>query len=593
MHTRSPILVLLRRGGFAHPRGSLRHLSDRVPSRFTPSEREGINDSHVQNEFRQGFEQVVSFYGRFIKYTTLSFISLASLVYIGWEGCHQWVEHVELGPPPSPSDDPYQWAEDLDSWTGASGSGGTDPKLRYRGRHAVRAAWMALNWSGEPSLNVIESSVAAGETSGNAFDKQLYNALGHLSTALAVAYHTAGESGTNTSDRDPTVMNLLALNGTILDRIASPSALYTAKPMLKRVHNFHLTEGHTNAAARLSVKLGDICARLGENDEAIEWWNCALHSLGVGDLRLHGGPRSQPSNTATPSPAQQRIIASALASLSGHYASTRQFSEAREVETTGLALIAHHLLPSSSPSSDKVWSSDATLHQLFLYNRATVLLMHLAEVTFAQEKPPSSSILPATSLWLKWGFGWSSRRQGQQPSTQEKADMSVEMAALQGSALSAEQICDILTNPPDPVVAARALHAVGMTLMRGMHPTTPTPVSAGRGDSTALSSSPTSISAQPNTPLHPSFSKSRTLSKPSTILLRQSKRIAAQSLQLRGILFEKRGEPTEAMEEYEKALAWAGGGSDGRTGTDAIEGEWKGIWERYVKVRERVLNKGG
>ena len=45
--------------------------------------------------------------------------------------------------------------------------------------------------------------------------------------------------------------------------------------------------------------------------------------------------------------------------------------------------------------------------------------------------------------------------------------------------------------------------------------------------------------------------------------------------------------------EYEKALAWVGGGPDGRTGTDAIEGEWKGIWERHVKVRERVLNKSG
>jgi len=158
------------------------------------------------------------------------------------------------------------------------------------------------------------------------------------------------------------------------------------------------------------------------------------------------------------------------------------------------------------------------------------------------------------------------------------------MSALQGAARSAERICEALTNVPGPAVAAQTLHSIGMALMQGMRRS---PVLApGSDTSTALSSPP----AQPNTALHPSFAKSRTLSKPSATLLRQSKCIAAQSFQLRGILFEKRGKDTEAMEEYERALAWVvGGGPDGRTGADAIESEWKAIWERYIKVRERVL----
>lgn len=577
----------LRRGVLIRPRCTLRRLSDRVPSHIQRPEREEINDGPVQAEFREGFEQVTSFYGRFIKYSALSFISLVSLVYIGWEGCHQWVERVELASPPSPFDDPYQWSEELDVWTDVSG--GTDAKLGYRGRHAVRAAWMALNWTGEPNLNVVESSVATGETSGNAFDKQLYSALGHLSTALAVAHHNAGKLGSETVERDPTVINLLALSAAVLDRIASPSALATAKPMLKQAHNFHLSQGHTNAVARLSVKLGDVCARLGENDEAIEWWSGALSSLGVEDIRLDSSSGLfRPSKPSPPSPAQQRIIASALVSLSGHYASTRQFSEAHEVEKAGLALIAHHLLPSLS-SSDNMWSPDAILHQLFLYNRATILLMHLAEVTFAQEQSSySSSPLPSpVPSW--WNILWRSK-QHRQSYVQEEADTSVEMCALRSSALSAEQICDTLTNPPDPAVAPPALQTIGVTLMRGMHRSpAPAPIPVGAVSGT---SSP-STSSQPRKPLHPSFAKSRTLSKPSTMLFRQSKRIAAQSLQLRGILFEKRGQGAEAMEEYERALVWVGGGPDGRTGTDAIESEWKAIWERYVKVRERVLKKSG
>jgi hypothetical protein len=577
-----PHIRFLRRDLFIHPRSTLRRLSDRVPRHIQLPGRDAISDGPVQAEFRQGFEQVTSFYGRFIKYTTLSFFSLASMVYIGWEGCHQWVERVELAPPPSPFDDLYQWSEELDVWTSASG--GTDPKLGYRGRHAVRAAWMALNWSGEPNLNVIESTVAAGETSGNAFDTQLYSALSHLSTALAVSYRNAGDSETETADRDPTVMNLLALSGAILDRITSPSALAAAKPMLKEVHDFHLSEGRVNAAARLSVKLGDVCARLGENGEAIEWWDSALRALGVDNIRLHlasVGSLSLPSNTSAPSPAQHRIIASALASLSGHYASTRQFSKAHEVEMAGLALITHHLLPSSSPS-DKTWSPDAILHQLFLCNRASILLMHLAEVTFAQERLYYSSSSVPSSAPSRWNILWPSK-QPRQSSIQENADTLVEMCALRSSALSAEQICDTLTNPPDPAAAPQTLHTIGTTLTQGMH-RSPIPASAASGTSSASTSS---------TALHPSFAKSRTLSKPSTTLLRQSKRIAAQSLQLRGILFEKRGEDAEAMEEYERALAWVGGGPDGRTGPDAIESEWRTIWERYVKVRERVLKKDG
>lgn len=40
---------------------------------------------------------------------------------------------------------------------------------------------------------------------------------------------------------------------------------------------------------------------------------------------------------------------------------------------------------------------------------------------------------------------------------------------------------------------------------------------------------------------------------------------------------------------YERALGWVGGGPDGRAGEGAMESEWRGVWEKYVRARERVL----
>jgi hypothetical protein len=50
----------------------------------------------------------------------------------------------------------------------------------------------------------------------------------------------------------------------------------------------------------------------------------------------------------------------------------------------------------------------------------------------------------------------------------------------------------------------------------------------------------------------------------------------------------------EAMEHYERALTWVGGGPDGHAGDDIPESEWKEIWDRYVKIREKVnVDMGG
>lgn len=226
-------------------------------------------DGHEQNqaEFRDGLQTVTNFYGRLFKYSALSFLALASLVFVGWEGLHQYVEWVELRNPNT--DDPYEWLGDsldhrcaiccslqplmnlfepfnsikdiLDRWTGGA-SGGTDPRLGFRGRHALRAAWMALNWRGGDELRAQNPTVVEASEGMTPYEKQLFSTLQHLSTALNVASSLPGLDGDSSLIRDPAVVDILAQSAGILDRISTSAALATAVPMLLKIHEYYASQ---------------------------------------------------------------------------------------------------------------------------------------------------------------------------------------------------------------------------------------------------------------------------------------------------------------------------------------------------------------
>ncbi|KAF8323172.1 hypothetical protein DL93DRAFT_2070700 [Clavulina sp. PMI_390] len=577
---------ILWRAPFARTPVLARRLADRAPVRHRPVEKNEVEEAlPMQPEFRDGVNTVVSFYARFFKYSTIGVFALATTLYVGWEATHQYVEHVELAG--TSTDDPYEWGQEAPNWTGSPN--GTDPKLGYKGRHAVRAAWMALNWSGEPSLNVIESSVANGEaTRGNAYDAQLHKALEYLTTALAITRAKGQRDPSETSNSEEilssTHLDLLTLSSVTLDRIGTPKSLLLAKPMMKQLYDHHVTTNRISDAARMGVKLGDVSARLGEQDEAEKWWQSSLELLGISPehLSMSSGKRA-----ALPaSPAQQRIAAHALLSLSGYYASSRQFDKAKDVETVGMSLIAHQLMGASA-SGDRTPAK--LLHELFLYHRATIMLMHFGEVTYGQQRASKTSSPPASSSTKSGWSLWSSSKPSA-PTPTPVDPLTPVLSALNGAALSAEIIAHTLTSPPsDTTTISSSLRSISTALMRGFHSSSSIPIPPTITSPHQQLSPPT-----PGTGVDPGFtSSSSSVRKPAEALLRQSKRAAAQALQLRGILLETQGGSTnrdaEALEAYERALAWVGGGVDGRAGADAIESEWKGIWERYVAVREKVL----
>jgi len=96
-------------------------------------------------------------------------------------------------------------------------------------------------------------------------------------------------------------------------------------------------------------------------------------------------------------------------------------------------------------------------------------------------------------------------------------------------------------------------------------------------------------------PLLKSFTKSNSLNKPATSLLRDARRTAAEAWNLMGVLNEETEgpKPEKALQCYERALGWAGVSADrpggvADPGEGILEAEWKVFWENYIRARDAV-----
>ena len=96
-------------------------------------------------------------------------------------------------------------------------------------------------------------------------------------------------------------------------------------------------------------------------------------------------------------------------------------------------------------------------------------------------------------------------------------------------------------------------------------------------------------------PLLKVFTKSNSLNKPATSLLRDARRTAAEAWNLLGILNEETegSTPEKALQCYERALGWAGISADrpggvADPGEGIMEVDWKVFWANYVRARDAV-----
>ncbi|KAG8735099.1 hypothetical protein FRC10_011000 [Ceratobasidium sp. 414] len=310
---------------------------------------------------------------KFAKYTIGGVVIVVGATALGVEATHQWVEHVELRP--ELTDDTFGWESERDRWSGGP-QGGTDNRLGWWARRAVRSAWIPLNWG---SGN-FEGVIGAGEAESgglNVFERKYAAAESFLRGAI-------DETRKRILDpRDHALLELMARHAAVVERMGGRVNLEAARN--KWTALLELCPAQGNDTARIAKRIGDLSARLGDSELAVDAWSRSLKAVESTD------PEKLPSE-----PAAQRSAVSALLSISGNYALQRELRYARATEETALSLLE----PLPAPSLARITKSTAPeqLHSLFLYHRSALFAIHLAEVLWAQS---SRKNLPTSLGYLK------------------------------------------------------------------------------------------------------------------------------------------------------------------------------------------------
>ncbi|KAA1471180.1 hypothetical protein DENSPDRAFT_864997 [Dentipellis sp. KUC8613] len=318
----------------------------------------------------------LDFFRRLIQFSLIGVFGTGLVAFSLFEGAHMYVEKVELAPEQDGETQRWEWDLEAERWTGGR-DGGTDSGLGFKGRHAVRAAFMSLNW-GVGSSKVVEKHGGSGTV--NTIDAPLEYAQEYLNIAYNIAQ---SKEASGSRLRPETVAEILARRADAIERMGTPETLFEARAEYQ--HVWARLSANTPDAARIALKLGDLNNRLGNTQDALLWWSRSIHLI---DGHSDNHP-PVPVIPASPpaSPYLQRTLASALVSLSAFYATSGQLHQAEIVQNSALGLLREAPVKPLSGGS-----APERLHGLYLLHRSSLLSIHHAEVLYALRKPLDSSI---------------------------------------------------------------------------------------------------------------------------------------------------------------------------------------------------------
>lgn len=444
------------------------------------------------------------YFGRVFKYSLAGLLTLGVTLGTGFEAAHLYVENVALAAETDPDVRRWEWDLQGDGWS-PRGSGGTDPALGFRCRHAVRGAWMAQNWGTGSGGGVVGGTNSSGIP--GVVDSATQSARDFLKIAISMAM-TNRANGSDISE--DTLRVLITRHAIFLESLGHKDSLLEARAELERMWNAFPPSGVE--ASQLAQRLGDLNRRLGDLNGAVVWWTRAVQ-LAEGKEPIAKAPLVIPTS-APSSPLAQRSLISTFVSISAFYATTGQLKRAREVETLSLDLIRTIKQPEPFSSS----SPGEALHALYILHRSAVLSIHLAEVQHGLHSSPEVPI--------QW---------------------------LTNAAKSSERVAFALSE------AAQRDSKRAIPL------------------STAHSS------------LIPSYSRSTSMQRPASGLLRDSRRSAAEAWHLIGLLIEESQaeSPKKAAEHYGRALGWIGVDVEklDEGALPEVDEEWTPLLKNYLRVR--------
>lgn len=317
----------------------------------------------------------LDFFYRFLKFTAIGLFAVGATTGTAFGAAHMWVEKVALAPETDEETRRWEWDVEAERPSGGA-KGGTDPGLGFRGRMAVRSAWMAQNWGTGMTTSVMGSKAYSGRArsesgSLSAVPAQLEYAQDFLSIALNAALENPQRV------RPETAGELTAWHASVMERMGTKEGVFEARTELERV--WASLPGKGIDAARVASKLGDLNQRLDDPEDALAWWARSIQ-LVQDNARTEVSPIPPVVPQLPPSsPLAQRALASTLVSLSVFYATSGQLKKAKFVEEESLRLLRSIRQPEAFDSA----SRPQALHALYLLHRSALLSIHLAEVEHA------------------------------------------------------------------------------------------------------------------------------------------------------------------------------------------------------------------
>lgn len=390
------------------------------------------NQQQVLQSFGTPFAQFVHTLSRIARMITFSALGLGLVSISTYELTHQYIEFYKMPAASASSNDPYGWASQAEDESWGPNSG-TDSRLGLKGRHAVRSAWMSVNWGGGISPSIIfsgtgNSGLGRTAVSSVANSRSLHIEDGMILAAryMDVALQTARERGITLPD--PSAIALEYRSASIRERQGSPVFVSSAIDTFERIYDA-LQPSDAAKRVRLANKLGDLNAALGKRDEAERWLLRAVdvaRDAGAAappapdsvlphtddpshkssssrgwfsgwrgskkTVEVPAAPTVQPgtntnlnsitTSAGAPTPVLTRSLLSTLLSLSALYAQNPARDQASLRHALQIQASAHKLADlelASSPST----TADARLHRASVLLSRSILALHLAETVYA------------------------------------------------------------------------------------------------------------------------------------------------------------------------------------------------------------------
>ncbi|RXK36587.1 hypothetical protein M231_06128 [Tremella mesenterica] len=383
----------------------------------------------------------ISIFSRTIRIILYTVLGVSVICIGGFELMHLNIEHRSLSTPSgvsTSSEDEYGWQEENQGWTGGP-KGGTDPRLGWKGRLAVRTAWSYQNEGSGGLISSIDNnrhdriSRSSVSVPSRGYDKGYEMAAECLDQAIEIAekkgiefppsfYADASglpKAGMMGQVGDSTAVDLFMLKAGVLERIGKPSALTEAKDLYERVLPVSMDQetvmGQKARRMRLAGKIGDLHIRLGDEKAAMGWW---VWGLGLAQINpntssklsdANPSPKGwfswlrKPNTVSIPLPVESttesidtlppfilRATISLLIFTSAQLAKTNQLLQAESIQKQALYLLEKSST-STSPTSPLITDgkepSPSGLWSLWITHRQALLNLHLASVRHARSLP--------------------------------------------------------------------------------------------------------------------------------------------------------------------------------------------------------------